>query len=55
MEKNLYTILGLTKNATQEEIRKAYLLKIKKNRSTTNPDQKEFEQIKVGNLLYSKT
>jgi len=45
MNKDLYNTLNVDRKASKEEIRKAYLKKIKENRSTTSPDQKQFENI----------
>lgn len=53
MGKNYYEILGITQSATQEEIRKAYLNKMKENHPDYHQDSKEStEKAKLINEAY---
>ncbi len=53
MDKDLYEILGVKKNATEGEIRKAFLKLAKKHHPDVNPGNKEAEQrFKEMNLAY---
>ena len=44
MGKNYYEILGITQSATQEEIRKAYLNKMKENHPDMHQDDKTYKE-----------
>jgi molecular chaperone DnaJ len=53
MDKDLYEILGIKKEATEGEIRKAYLKLAKKYHPDVNPGDKAAEQkFKEINLAY---
>jgi len=53
MDKDLYEVLGISKNANEAEIRKAYLKLAKKFHPDVNPGNKEAEQqFKEVNLAY---
>lgn len=54
MGKNYYEILGITQSATQEEIRKAYLNKMKENHPDMNKDDPAYtEKSKLINEAYA--
>lgn len=53
MDKDLYEILGVKKDASEAEVRKAFLKLAKKNHPDVNPGNKEAEQrFKEANLAY---
>src|SRR5699024_8437890 len=52
MNSDYYEILGIDRNATQEEVKKAYRRKARKLHPDVNPDQKTQEEFKAVTAAY---